>query len=228
MKEDEPGNEYDPYPSEVDPSKLLSVLRSFELFDELYLHMQAMNIAIVDSQLLEWEHALLREYVEIERTPVDSAMFVSAISQMWIFSVYELLRTWRQRINELIAISTGKKNAPEPKGAGDDINFNRVLREASIKKAQETEGYSDLLQNHLSSLEPAFRMCEGIRMTLAKHEVAKSPTMIPRAPGYARINMLCGAMDFEVIHKDESFEIINRRDIAECIRSIDTSALIRV
>jgi hypothetical protein len=28
-------------------------------------------------------------------------MFVSAQSQMWIFALYELLRTWRQRIRTL-------------------------------------------------------------------------------------------------------------------------------
>ena len=42
------------------------------------------------------------EYIDIERTPSDTAMFVSAQSQMWIFALYELLRTWRSRTRKLI------------------------------------------------------------------------------------------------------------------------------
>ncbi len=42
-----------------------------------------------------------REYIEIERTPAQQAMFVSAQSQLWIFALYELLGTWRQRIRKL-------------------------------------------------------------------------------------------------------------------------------
>ena len=29
-------------------------------------------------------------------------MFVSALSQMWVFAAYELLRTWRQRAREIM------------------------------------------------------------------------------------------------------------------------------
>lgn len=74
-------------------------------------------------------------------------------------------------------------------------------------------------------MEPIFRFAKSDRITLAKHEVAKSKTLLPHSPGYARINMHCGAMDFEVIHKDGSFEYMNRRDIAEAIRAIDVNSL---
>ncbi len=46
------------------------------LFDDLYLRMQAMNIAVSDQALRGWEAALMREYLEADRTPMESAMFV--------------------------------------------------------------------------------------------------------------------------------------------------------
>jgi hypothetical protein len=50
--------------------------------DDLYLGMQAMNVGVVDSVVTQYEYALLREWFEIERTPGETAMAVSAMSQM--------------------------------------------------------------------------------------------------------------------------------------------------
>lgn len=72
------------------------------LFKNIYLSMQVQNLSLVDQYLEDLEINLLNEYIELERTPVNSAMFVSAISQLWIFALYELLRTWRQQVKELI------------------------------------------------------------------------------------------------------------------------------
>jgi len=204
---------------------MMTVFRAFVLFDQLYLHMQAMNIAVVDSFLLDLERDLLREYIDKERTPVDSAIFVSALSQMWIFAVYELLRTWRQRVRELIEIAKTKKPPTDTPSPDDALNVNKQIRKKAVQRALSTPEYADILQKHFDAMERVFRACEAIRITLAKHEVPKSKTLLPHAPGYARINMLCGAMDFEVIYKDGGCEFINRRDIAEAIRVIDIDSL---
>jgi len=60
--------------------------------DDLYLGMQAMNVGVVDSVITEYEYALLSEWFEIERTPTETAIAVSAMSQMWIYGLYEVLR----------------------------------------------------------------------------------------------------------------------------------------
>ena len=75
------------------------------LFDDLYLRMQALNIALSDQALRDWETALMREYLESDGTPIQSAVFVSAFSQLWLFGLYELLRTWRERVDEIIKIA---------------------------------------------------------------------------------------------------------------------------
>jgi hypothetical protein len=62
---------------------------------------QATNIALVDIYLRQLEGQLIRAYLHEERTP-DSIMWVSALAQLWIFGLYELLRTWKQWVSELI------------------------------------------------------------------------------------------------------------------------------
>ena len=81
---------------------LAAALRTLPLFTEPYLHMQAMNLDLVDRFLVDQETRLLQEYFEQERTPLPTTMFVSAFCQLWIFGLYELLRTWRQRGREIL------------------------------------------------------------------------------------------------------------------------------
>ena len=80
-------------------------LQSLPLFNDLFLSMQAVNLGMVHEFLLEIERELLRELVELERTPPNT-IFVSAISQLWVFGLYELLRTWRQRADEVLVFAT--------------------------------------------------------------------------------------------------------------------------
>ena len=69
---------------------------------ENYLGMQARNIWLVDGMLQQMEGALWDEYIRTEKTPFPDIMYVSALSEMWIFALYELLRTWKQLVNEVI------------------------------------------------------------------------------------------------------------------------------
>src|SRR5258706_2878011 len=75
-------------------------LSSLPLFDDIYLKMQATNLDVVDDFLEQQEHQLLEELFEQERTPIPITVFVTALSQMWGFAVYELMRTWRQRVRD--------------------------------------------------------------------------------------------------------------------------------
>ena len=78
-----------------------ALLWTLPLFDNLYLSMQGQNVMLVDFHLRDLEASLLAEYHQRERTPFPAVLFVSALSQMWIFATYELLRTWRQFIRDL-------------------------------------------------------------------------------------------------------------------------------
>jgi hypothetical protein len=87
--------------AEPEPISFAALQWTLPLFDDLFLSMQGQNVMVVDFYLRDLEHDLLRRLVEIERTPFPETLIVSALSQMWIFAVYELLRTWRQRIRYL-------------------------------------------------------------------------------------------------------------------------------
>jgi hypothetical protein len=63
-------------------------------------------------------------------------------------------------------------------------------------------------------------MIGAFRMNLAKHEAPGRKGLSVPAPGYERINSLCGAMDFEIHLKDGSFRTINRREIADALRAM--------
>ena len=86
---------------ENDPSRIEDSLLELPLFKDVFLQMQLRNVSMVDLYLIQLEKDLFDEYVRLDRTPVPDALFVNALSQMWLFGAYELLRTWRQRVKEL-------------------------------------------------------------------------------------------------------------------------------
>ena len=88
-----------PYIDDIDFSIITNGWRSLSLLKrDLYLGMQGMNIGMTDPILTHWEYSLLNEYIEIEKTPFESAMQVSAFSQMWLLTTYEVMRIWRDRV----------------------------------------------------------------------------------------------------------------------------------
>jgi hypothetical protein len=92
------------YRVRVDQFSMYAWVASIPLCDDLFLSMQAQNIALVDLMVLrDMETQLIQEYWRSDgRMPNQFAMLVGATSQMWIYYLYEFLRTWRQRAQELI------------------------------------------------------------------------------------------------------------------------------
>ncbi|MBV5348015.1 hypothetical protein JZU46_07380 [bacterium] len=207
---------------EIDFARIHALFRSLSLFDDMYLNMQAMNIALIDQFITEWEYSLLQEYVKIEKTPLDTAMFVSAQSQMWIFALYELLRTWRSRINKLLKWkSSGGITQVLNNLEQDRFNLATHFRKSHLEMLRDAPAFACALQSDSELLNGVFAMTAAIRINLAKHEIQGKENSFPRAPGYGRINNWYGALDFELQHKDGSFEYLNRRDIAEALRKIE-------
>jgi hypothetical protein len=90
-----------------------SGLRKLPLFeDDLYLGMQVTNLEVVDHILRDMESQLLALYIEKERTPGPEAMVVSAFSQLWVFGLYELLRTWRTRAQRILDFAQSLAGVP--------------------------------------------------------------------------------------------------------------------
>jgi hypothetical protein len=77
---------------------------SIPMTDDVYLGMQAQNIAIIDMTMLRplEEMALDEFFSDADRVSGPTLSKLSALSQMWVFALYEFLRTWRQRARTLI------------------------------------------------------------------------------------------------------------------------------
>jgi hypothetical protein len=212
---------------------LRDVLISFPILDDdFYLQMQALNIHIVDLYLVDMESNLLREYIEIERTPLEMALVVSALSQLWIFGLYELLRTWRQRCKSIIKfvedlqsldnsarearISEQKEKIKNAVGFG---GFEGLYWPTYKKAAKENE-YVELIRQKLDQSERLFKRIEALRVALAKHELPVHGMSFAMAPGYGRIDMTNGSIYWQVILRDNEVDLVSRRTIADQCREL--------
>ena len=220
-------DEHDDVPYEsrekIDFSVITMGLKNLPFFkDDLYLGMQAMNVGVVDSVVTEQEYALLRKWFEIERTPGELAMAVSALSQMWVYGLYEVLRMWRDRRHQFEKLRQNGGISPKIDSMTDDepLNLTIEVRKHQLLRYKGDFAYRAKIDQVWTRLEPVYRMTELFRMNLAKHCAPGKDGVVPRAPGYGRINRWCGAMDYELVDKDGYYSILNRRNIADALRVV--------
>lgn len=211
---------YEPW-NELDFSIITMGVKRLPFFkDDVYLGMQAMNVGVADSVITEREYALLREWFEIERTPLESAMAVSALSQMWVYGLYEVLRMWRDRRFqfEKLRQNGGVESKLEAMPDDDPMNLTLEVRKEQLRRYKEDDAYRTSVDAAWTKIEPVYRLTELFRMNFAKHCAPGKDGIVPRAPGYGRINQWCGAMDYELIDKYGYYTTMNRRDIADALR----------
>lgn len=208
--------------NDLDFSLIAMGMKELPFFkDDLYLGMQAMNIGIVDSVITDYEYLLLEKWIEIERTPTELALAVSAMSQMWIFGLYEVLRMWRdrryqfQKLYNNSGIDQKLSNTPND----EQMNFTLDIRKKQLLHYKESASYRSLIDTVWEKIENIYRIIELFRLNLAKHCAPGKKGVIPRAPGYGRINQWCGALDYELIEKKGYYITKNRRDIADSLRA---------
>jgi hypothetical protein len=194
---------------------------------------------LADIYLQQLEAQLIREYLQNERTP-DGMMFVSALAQLRIFGLYELLRTWRQWISELITY--GEKHerlAQGPNGATErsarierenqklarassliteDVEYTR-----SFRHVEDNPPYLEELRWARDAVLPIFRDLEAVRVTLAKHEIPKTKGLRALMPGYARIDMTTGSLYWFIVLKDDDSKVISRQGIVDSLMALAMS-----
>ncbi|MBX5205835.1 hypothetical protein [Rhizobium sp. NZLR1] len=211
-------------PDEIGMHEITQALKGLHLLGgDMFLTMQITNLAIVDQFIMTQETELLQTYRARDRTPMDLAMFVSAQSQMWIFAAYELMRTWRSRAKDTVKLARNGGLEMKAKALEVGQGFMHMGREARARELREIIANPSLIQVIEDDLKRAhipFKRMEFIRVSLAKHEVSGKPKAIAYAPGYGRINMYCGALDFQMTTGRVILGDISRRDIADEIRAI--------
>jgi len=213
---------------EIDFSALREALSRLELFgDDLFLRQQAFNISTVDQFITGLEYDVLRKLNEQERTPVPEALFLSAQSQMWIFAVYEMMRTWRQRAKNVIKWSENGGLESKLRALEKEIGYlhvGRKIRAEQIKRVLADSSIIDRVRVDLRSVHIPFARIEAIRISIAKHEVGGHKNSVALRPGYGRINQWCGSLDYELENGAYSMGYISRRDIADELRALASNS----
>jgi len=221
-------DQYDEIPysprDSIKPGQIRETLSKLQfLGDDPFLRMQAMNLDIVDQFLTDLEYKVLRELHQEERTP-PNAFFLNAQSQMWIFAVYELIRTWEERAKEIIKWANNgglqHKLAHLQSEREGILHFGREIRIDQLKAVIADPTIADVLNRQLKHIHIQYGRLTYIRVSLAKHQVSGKAKSIALNPGYGRINMWCGSLDYAMENGRVHIGTISRRDIADGLRAL--------
>lgn len=211
----------------IEPSELFTSLSNLVfLQSDPFLRMQAFNLGMTDQFIMQMEYKVLRELWAEERTP-ELAHFLNAQSQMWILSAYELLRTWRESIKDILNLhrNGGLPNKIASLKAQElsESNIGVVSRVEQLEEVLTKPQLVDVMKAHLDHTYMSFTMLEFLRVNLAKNTNRKKPNLIPMLP-HGRINKECGSLDFQLAVGINILGEMNRRDVADSIRGLDLSA----
>jgi len=204
-------------PEEIEPS---------ELREGLQQRQQAFHLGIVDGFAMQLETRLLKK--QFDEEPIfDEAVFLNAISQMWIFAAYELMRTWRQRAGDLLKWAENgglHVKLEQLRKETTFVHFGREIRARQIEEVISNPALVERLRSDLRRTHIPFARMEAIRVSIAKHEVRGRPKSVALMPTYGRINMWCGSLDYDLSNAAVSMGTISRRDIADEIRALPQMA----
>jgi hypothetical protein len=178
------------------------------------------NLSIVDQFVMGSNTTHCINLNEQESTPPE-ATFLSAMFQMWIFAAYELLRTWRQRAKEILRLVQNgglvQKVEALERSAGK-FHVGQQIRALQFRRAFNDPKIGDKIRDDLRAIHIPMSRLEHLRITPAKHEVRGQKNSIAFAPGYGRINMWCGSLDYEIGTGNVVLDVVSRRDIADGLR----------
>jgi hypothetical protein len=202
-------------------ASLRSALTSLQMFDDPYMQMQATNLGIVDQFLTDLEFQVLRESSNDDRD-LGAMLFLNAQSQMWMFSAYELLRTWRQRINDAQKLlDSGEINDKIHDLLKDQgfQHFGMEIRAGQLQRLLSAPDTRQLMNEDLRLTHILYKRLDYLRVALAKHEVKGRRGSIALAPGYGRLDIWTGSVQYELEAGQVSLGTLSRRDVADGIRA---------
>jgi hypothetical protein len=223
---DDRDHELDDYsePENVHPGALAdSLCRLHLLGDDVYLRMQATNVGMVDVFLMRIETQLRSTLADDGGPDMELGFLLSAMSQMWIFAVYELLRTWRERATTTLKLLKENKLSQRIEALDTDEGFEHVTRKmlaAQMQEVLDNPARAGAIKEHLRRTYIPYARLDALRVTLAKHEVKGERGSVAYAPGYGRFNQWCGAIEYMIGRGNVINDRINRRDIADAFRSL--------
>jgi hypothetical protein len=84
---------------------VISWFMSIPLCEDIWLGMQAQHIAAVEIGIIRPLELHIARKIFNEEGYGDVMMALNGVSQMWLFALYEFLRTWRQRASLLLQLA---------------------------------------------------------------------------------------------------------------------------
>jgi hypothetical protein len=206
---------------EIDWSALRSSLSSLQMFDDPYMQMQATNLGIVDQFLTDLEFQVLRENFSDDRD-MSAMLFLNAQSQMWMFSAYELLRTWRQRITDTKKLLHSGKIHEKIDGLVKDQGFRHFgmeIRAGQLRRLIDAPDTLQLMEEDMRLTHFLYKRLDYLRVSLAKHEVKGRRGSVALAPGYGKLDIWSGSLQYELEAGQVSLGTLSRRNVADGIRA---------
>ncbi len=210
-------------PDQIPQYALGEALKSLTLFStDMNLVNQAVNLTIVDEFVMDLEYDYLRAKLNETFNAYDS-IFLSAQSQMWIFSAYEVMRTWMQKAKGYVHTA---KNAGLHQKLVSLKRDRGYINYTALQKADEIQALIDdpalvkMLEDDLARIYFLFIRLETLRVALAKHEARKRPNALMVGSTVAYMNRECGSLEYQMNSGMMIHGNISRRDIADEIRAI--------
>jgi hypothetical protein len=205
---------------------IISWFMSIPLCDDVWLGMQAQHIAAVEIGIIRPLELHTARKIFNEEGYADVMMALNGVSQMWLFALYEFLRTWRQRAMQLLQLAD---QYAKTKPAKQKAFLSKTLTDAKGKEKHILSGVS-FYSHHISKIADAdfvasikayydktdgwFGFIEELRMNLAKHEVPKKRGMVAEMPGYARMGLVTGTLYWQFIDAQGGLQKLDRREAA--------------
>ena len=175
---------------------------------------------------------MLNQWLEEEKFPAMDAMYLVAISQCWVFGIYEILRTWRQLATEVVEhaeacgalgndpeiaskiIALREKRSAKPSRPDTTEALHDKMYVDHLRRAESDPEWVQSIREAKEGLKP--RKLEALRITLAKQEVpGAGKGSKAYMPAYTRGNQTTGSMMWLIEFKDGTSEFIDRQALAD-------------
>jgi hypothetical protein len=200
--------------------------------DDIYLGLQAQNIARVEMSVMRrWEKEVLDEQAaDPGNYQGPKYRELTALSQMWVFALYEYLRTWRQRARILIQFEDNYLKLTTQR---ERDGYLKEIIDRAKKKAHFATRFPVYYPDHVAKIsDPEFmksvrayfaemaqlyETLSAVRMPAAKHELPKKrgeEAMIADGPGMGLPSPHSGSIGWQVVLGDKETTIV-RRDLAD-------------
>jgi hypothetical protein len=222
--------------SETDVPNNFSVISwfmSIPLCDDVWLGMQAQHIAAVEIGIIRPLELHTARKIFNEEGYLDVMMALNGVSQMWLFALYEFLRTWRQRATQLLQLADLyaktkpikqkaflAKTLSDAKGKEKHIFSGASFYSHHISKIADVDFVASI-KAYYDKTDGWFGFIEELRMNLAKHEVPKARGMVAEMPGYARIDLVRGTLYWQFIDTQGGLQKLDRREAANFFLDIE-------